>query len=194
MSLNLTNLEYLRLLATIQSGVATIDDYTNIRSCFAKTTFFAPFDNQENTEDLELRRAFSMTDFHKTLKIANRILVKNFLHIWSHFYACQAGLALNENEVADFHRIIGNGILESIASSGDGRSELTPYKVISIAEEHAFLRIYYREGVKILQHRRVKYLDIFQVENLNDESTRHEVYFDGSIPSLWLNQNDYSLP
>ena len=47
---------------------------------------------------------------------------------------------LGRQEQAQLHRFIADGLLKSIMSQGDGKTQETAYQVIDVAEEYALFR------------------------------------------------------
>lgn len=80
------------------------------------------------------------TDFKAVMILANQILEQLPFDIRTLDPAIHASRMLNDNATAEKLEIRMGRILETIFNSGDGRSETTPFHVISVANEVDMLR------------------------------------------------------
>ena len=147
-------------------------------------------------------------DYEGALKIANAVLVKQYVNIDAHRVAAKAYERLHiDDGRAKLHYVIALGLVRSILKSGGrgrnsscvfsyskscGTSMATAYKVISIQEEYAFARYWGLRPVKrsSLQESGRSYHEVKFVDT-SDNSTV-ALYFDvtlihqgmhGSLPS-----------
>ena len=81
-------------------------------------------------------------NYGKALEHAEKIMKANYVDINAHMVAAMAYKEKNDSEKQKFHRYVAEGLIKSILSSGDGKSQKTALTVISTSEEYVILRVY----------------------------------------------------
>jgi hypothetical protein len=80
------------------------------------------------------------SDYVNALRLAKFILEKEFVNIDVQAAAAEAAVKLGDTAAARYHWSTMDELVQSILSSGDGKSIETAYVVISVGEEYAVLR------------------------------------------------------
>jgi len=75
----------------------------------------------------------------RALKFAAMIFKKNAIDIQAHYAAALAYQMKGDDKKASYHWYMADGLLRSIAMSGNGKTDSTAFKVTTIKEEYAFL-------------------------------------------------------
>jgi len=129
---------YESLLAQLKAGDTTID-FQALRYAYAETAQYHPYGNGGAAPDAF--KALQAGDLDKALAEANEILATNYVSIDAHFVCAAVYNRRGDAVKAAFHKAIFQGLRDSIARSGDGKSPASAYVVISVDEEYAFLGI-----------------------------------------------------
>ena len=87
-----------------------------------------------------LNAAIAQKNYEEALKIAEAVLSKNFVEVNAHMTAQIAYQETGNEEKAKFHSFMVEGLLNSIKSSGDGKSAEKAFEVIAVSEEYGLLR------------------------------------------------------
>jgi hypothetical protein len=130
--------------------------------------------------------AMNAKDFESCLNQVDVYLDTDFVSIPAHFSAmlCHAGLK-NEKE-SNFHRYVLDGLMHSIVSDGDGKSEMSAFTTISIEEARTFLQLtdFEIESAAIfesaLEGGEKKNFEVYDVVSL-ETRIKSKLYFDISI-------------
>ena len=85
--------------------------------------------------------AINANDFPAALKNADVVLANDYVDLDAHFAEYVANRELHRDSEANFHKAVFDGLLRSITDSGDGKSDMTAYVVISTHEEYLVLRV-----------------------------------------------------
>ncbi|MBO0719801.1 MAG: DUF4919 domain-containing protein [Blastocatellia bacterium] len=80
--------------------------------------------------------------YEKAIEYAEKVLKAKFVDINAHMIASAAYKEKGDTEKEQFHRYVATGLIKSILSSGDGKTQETAFKVISTDEEYVILRVY----------------------------------------------------
>jgi Domain of unknown function (DUF4919) len=80
--------------------------------------------------------------YEKAIEYAEKVMKAKFVDINAHLIASAAYKEMGNTEKGKFHRYVADGLIKSILSSGDGKSQETAFKVISTDEEYVILRVY----------------------------------------------------
>jgi uncharacterized protein DUF4919 len=136
--------EFDELIARIKKSDESVD-FAKARMLYAGLSSYSPYGSSKKKEMFE---AFSAGDNKKALQIADRELGQNYLNVDAHMVAMMAADKLGDNTGFAHHKYVAKGILQSIQESGDGKAPETAYKVISVDEEYALLRVL---GFKVRQ-------------------------------------------
>lgn len=160
-------------------------DFKTFRLLYAETSDYNPYDG-----DYEPRKAMyeamKEKEHEKALKYARSILDKNYVDIDAHLICKSAYQKMNNSERYNFHQFVENGLINSILSSGDGKSPETAYLVINVKEEYAILNFL---GFKLKRQslRELNGHSYDEMEVINEETGETSVlYFNVDIPFGWL--------
>ncbi|MCA1633821.1 MAG: DUF4919 domain-containing protein [Acidobacteria bacterium] len=129
--------KYEALRERAKKGDQTVD-YKEMRLAFFETPEYSPLTGMIDNRALNI--ALGQGDYAGAIKTADAILKKNFVDLNAHMVAHIGYRQTGNEEKASFHRSIADALLNSIKSTGDGKSTDTAYEVISISEEYAMFR------------------------------------------------------
>lgn len=110
-------------------------DFKELRFAYAETSAYSPYGGDRESRQ-KMFAALNAKEFDKSIEFAEKILAKNFVEINGNFGAYVAHRELGHADRAAFHKFMVDGLLKSIMSSGDGKSEATAFVVISTDEEY----------------------------------------------------------
>jgi hypothetical protein len=161
-------------------------DFTALRMTYAQTPDYDPYKDYSDTRE-KIRSAIKDKDFENAMKRLEGIQRNNFVAIWSHSLAAIANKGLENEEQAKFHAYVGNGLLESIKNSGDGKSPETAYVVINTDEQYVFMASL---GIRSTQQSLIeKDGHRYDVHDGTDrEGQEVVVYFNIDLPMKWLSE------
>ncbi len=130
--------EYSILLKSLKAGKTDID-YGRLRLSYMDSP---EYKQAKDTTDAEnaMADALNAKDYPTALTQAETVLANNYVDINAHFVAYVANHELGATDKAEFHRAVFRGLIDSIRSSGDGKSSATAWVVISVHEEYVVLR------------------------------------------------------
>lgn len=137
------------LLERVKQSEPSVD-FTRLRRLYSESSSYMPYgDDAEG----DLESAVVAQSFEKAVIIARDILTRNYLNLEAHFAATVACIALGDAKCGEHHRYVAQGILSSIAKSGDGKTPATAYVVVATPEEYAVARVrsVRVEGQKLVQ-------------------------------------------
>ena len=90
---------------------------------------------------LAMHRAAKARDYKLSLKLAEKLIAAGFPNIEAHAACAEAYAALNDPEKAKFHHAITAGLIQSILSTGDGKTKETAFEVIGTYEERIVMTV-----------------------------------------------------
>ncbi len=149
--------------------------FTKLRMDYAKQPDFNPMWKVEDARDAILR-AGKAKDYAKVVELSKLWLAKCPVDADIHYVCANALTAQGDIAHYAYHLYYFSGLIQSIASSGDGTSPKTAFKVISVAEEYYLLRDF---GAELLSQSLQDDFDVMQCR-LKD-GTEVTYYFDASI-------------
>lgn len=79
--------------------------------------------------------------YDKAAKAADTLIEKGFVNIEAHVISSRAYTALKQPDKAQFHHDVAAGLLQSILSTGDGKTKETAFEVIGTFEEHIVMAV-----------------------------------------------------
>ena len=131
---------YESLLEWVRAGEPDAD-FTALRLAYADNP---PQDAVDTDPDLSRSMFSSMSEkkYGKAIEYAEKIMEGKFVDIDAHLVASAAYKEKGNSEKEKFHRYVAEGLIKSILSSGDGKSQDTAFTVISTDEEYVILRVY----------------------------------------------------
>jgi len=169
---------YQSLLAKLKGFDRSID-FKALRVAYSETSLYDPMGDwaREVGARRAILKALEDKDYEKALESAQALLAKNYLNIFAHSVCRFAYKQLNDLNQHEFHQFVENGLINSILSSGDGKSPETAYWVISLSEEYALFRyLGWRPTKQSLNHAHEHSYDRIEATNLQTGETE-VVYF-----------------
>lgn len=162
-------------------------DFTALRMAYVNSDLYTPyaFSRQEREA---LWEAVQQDDMARLAELAEQFLEENFMDVECHLLAYIAHENLGNEEKASYHRSCFQGFLNSILSSGDGRTPQTAFVVINANEEYALLmalgltpkgQMLIKSGDEIC--------DLILVED--SEGRSGQIFFNVTIPHRWLEEH-----
>lgn len=118
-------------------------DFTKLRIAYTDTKNYKPY---KATPNKEMFGAMKSGDHKKCLNTAEAYFVTDYVSIPAHFAAMVCRKELGNQKESDYHKYVLDGIMDSIADSGDGKSAETAFVIISGEELYAFLDL---SGLKV---------------------------------------------
>lgn len=129
---------YDEMVKKVQGGDLSVD-FGDLRMKYAASPQYDPEEGSDSAKDMYGK--LNAKDYDGALKTANAVLAKQYVNIDAHMVASAAYEGLNDTAAAKFHHDVVVGLVRSILASGDGTSTATAYKVISVGEEYALMRV-----------------------------------------------------
>lgn len=177
---------YKAVVAKVKSGDTSVD-FKALRIAFTNTKAYSPYGGDRDGQ----KAAFAALDnknYKDAAKSAEKMLEEDYVDMEAHIAASLGYEGLGNTAKADFHKKVYLGLVNSILSSGDGKSAGTAYVVISTNEEYVVLRaLRLTFGSQSLQH-----LDghTFDVMNAADPKTKKSSNVFFNIDIVWKAEND----
>jgi hypothetical protein len=132
-----TTVTYDNLLSNLKSGSLNID-FKALRMKYTETKDYSPNGLAPQIRD-RMYKAINEKNYPEARSIAEDVLKTNYVDISAHLVAGIANEALGDTVKFEFHKAVFSGLISSILSGADGKSEKTGYHVISVPEEYAVL-------------------------------------------------------
>jgi len=172
--------EYGDLLARVKEGELSVD-FQRLRFSYMESPERRAA-KDVSQERAEMGRAIADRNFGRALELSEVVLKAAFIDIDGHLTACVANEELQQKWWSDYHKNVFGRLLDSILNWGDGQTAATAYKVISIQEEYAVLRVLGVTPVRQSLHRADGHsYDVFSVKD--DRSGEDmQVFFNVDIP------------
>lgn len=173
-----TSPTYEEMVGKLKQGDLSID-FTDLRMKYAASPQYEPEEGSEEVK--KMYEALNQKDFQGALKTANGVLDKQYVNIDAHIVASEAYKGLNNDPMAKLQHDIVVGLMRSILGSGSGASPASAYKVISIAEEYALMRLMgWRPQKQSYLHQGTRSYDAMEVLDTQDQSIL-TVYFNVTL-------------
>lgn len=167
-------------------------DYTKLRSAWALSDLYNPYLHVDELYQSSLNVVRERADSGDFKGAAKACAPPDLLFLtdirWHELCerVSRQSKKKKHQKAADFHAAAKKGLLESILSTGDGKSEKTAYRVITVNEEYALAA---HLGFKV-EGQRLSHSDIstFDVLNVTNEETGEStsIYFNIDRISHWL--------
>ncbi len=172
--------EYATLLAAVKAGNTNID-YTRLRLSYMDSPEYKEAKDVTKSEKA-MTAALNAKNFAEALKNAEIVLTNEYVNMDAHFVAFVANRELGAKDQADFHRTVFRGLVDSIRSSGDGKSMEKAWVVIKVHEEYVMLRVLgFAPSEQSLVNKDGHSFDVMKVKNV-DDGTMQTFYFNVDIP------------
>ncbi|MFD2262583.1 DUF4919 domain-containing protein [Lacibacterium aquatile] len=167
---------YRRLMAELKSGNAAID-FQALRSAYVKSTSYDPYGMKTTAVDIQRQKAQSCEE---AIQIAEspdgQAALYGFLSTRPHMMMAVCYERLGNEPRGAFHRSVADGLLNALASTGDGKSPETAFKAISISEEYDLLSVLrLKVSHQSLMHKDGYAFDVFGATKQSGDSVT--VYF-----------------
>ena len=172
--------EYGALLAHVKEGDLAVD-FQRLRFSYMESPERRAA-KDITTERAEMIRAIGAKDFQLALELSKIVLNSAFVDIDGQLTACVANEELQQKWWSDYHKNVFGRLLDSILNWGDGQTAATAYKVISVQEEYAVLRVLGVTPVRQSLHRADGHsYDVFAVKDARS-GEEMQVFFNVDIP------------
>lgn len=178
--------DYKALTAKLKGGDTKID-FTALRLAFTKTKSYSAYGG-----DRDLQRAASDAltkgDYKEAVKKAGVLLDDDYTDMDAHVISSVAYRGLENGKMADFHKSVYLGLVNSILSSGDGKTAATAFVVISTSEEYIVLRaLGLAPGSQSLVHQDRHSFDVLMATDPKTKETI-KIYF--NIDIVWKKESE----
>ncbi len=150
-------------------------DFLQVRRLFTESRTYRPYADSREEAMLD---ALDERQPARALEIARAILDANYLNIEAHFAGTVACSALMDNVCAAHHQFVAQGLLNSIAASGDGKAPESAFAVVSAPEEYAIARVMGADVQEQARRRTIEghTFDVLTIENPKTGDVR-QLYF-----------------
>jgi hypothetical protein len=125
------------MVERLMNGDRTVD-FTAFRMAFTNTPAYTQV-WANATSMIHYRQMWDQPKIDDALKVATPILEETFVDVNAQMIASLGYQQAGNTERAQLHRFIADGLLNSIRSSGDGKTHATAFVVIATSEEYALL-------------------------------------------------------
>ena len=172
------DLSYDEMVKKVEAGDTSVD-FGDMRMKYAASTRYEP---ESGSDEIKaMYQKLRAKDYQGALDEANTLMKIQYVSLDAHMGASAAYKGLGNAAAAQAQHDIAAGLLKSILASGTGTSTETAYKVISVAEEYAFMRAMgYVPGTQSYLQERNKSFDKMEMTDTKDNSTV-TVYFDVTL-------------
>lgn len=161
-------------------------DFSLLRTEYTKTALYQPFDQTERDQARAMFEALDANDLAQCVKRADAILARNFTSLAAHMGAAICHGRLEQSDLQQLHAEIYDGLINSIASTGNGSSPQTAFVVINTDEIYGFLQAQDLEVVtQALVQVSGKDYDLMTIRNPRTNQ-QYGVYFDISAEQAFF--------
>lgn len=167
--------EYRQLTERAKRGDADVD-FVRLRDAYA--LWLCSDAQQESPNRDAAVAAFEAKDNAKFVELVEEVLDYEFVHVGLHRAAEDAYRKLNNQTKADFHKNIAEKLINAMLTSGDGKTEKTAYRVLTISEEYFIMnQLGYNVNMQALLSKDGKAYDLLSGQ---DKKTKKDVsvFFD----------------
>jgi len=155
---------------------------------FTSTPAYSPYGGDKDSRK-QMFAALQARKYDKVLENAQKILAGNYMDINGHFGAMVAHRELGHIDQAAYHRFVCEGLINSIKTSGDGKSTDTAFVVISTDEEYVLFNwLGLRPTGQVLVNEKGHNYDKMTVVDPKTNQTL-TFYFNIDKPFNWLGHN-----
>jgi uncharacterized protein DUF4919 len=176
--------DYHALLARAQAGDSTVD-FTALRKAWAASPEYAPYGSAADDHADSMRAALERRDWRRTVGEADSVLAVTWLDAATHVMKAYALEELGDSAASTREFVVAARIVRSVEDSGKG-TEQTPFQVITVAEEYAWLRMHgFRPESQSLGTCGGRTCDVMEVKDTRS-GEKHTFYFDVTIPTEHL--------
>lgn len=128
--------EYSRLVEQAKKRDSSVD-FVTLRAAWGNDAC-----NQVEAPNRDaMARAFNARDWTKAAELATAVLDHEFVNRDLHLATANAYKELGNSEKEMFHTAVAQMLLDAILRSGDGTTPQTAFRVYSLGEEYAVMRV-----------------------------------------------------
>ncbi len=131
---------YEEYVVLLKAGNTDIN-YTHFRDCYHATPIIVEKQALEAQLKEQLNKDMELGLIDEALSTLGMLLELDYTEISTHLVTAGCQQKKGNLQREEIHQEIALGLLESILSSGDGKSPETAWKVIQIPEEYIVLRV-----------------------------------------------------
>lgn len=178
---------YKELVYKLKNGERDVD-FTELRMAYTESEDYNPSESNHDAR-IAMSTAFVMLNSPGALKISSKMLEKNYTDIYAHYGMAVGNKNMGDDEKADFHKFVFQGLFDSVRGVVDGKSAGKAFVVISSDEEDAliyFLGLSVKSKVLLDEGSRA-YDKIVVIDPKTGKP--YDLYFQIDIPSGWLRRN-----
>lgn len=152
-------------------------DYTQVRMAYAASSAYQPYGSSASELLSRVPAALKEEDFARARVLIDSIFIEQPLN--NEAYAAKAWILekMGEPDSARLYRRIMDSLMESLISSGNGRSAATAMVVINTSEEYAFMEAFELTSV----HQSLQQVNGRRYDLVTCRTT------DGDTVRLWFN-------
>jgi len=162
-------------------------DFLALRMSYAASPEYSPNRASSLEQRRKLEQALKLEQFEGAVPLAEAWLKEDYLNPFAHLGAARAYEKTGKVTQAKFHNAVVDGLFKSICAKGEGQSENTPCRVVSIDEEHFFLAMngFKLEGQHGLMCAGERSCEVFDVTD-RKTGKGYSVFMDISLPLKFL--------
>ncbi len=178
---------YDKLVERAKSQDSTLDFFDLRLAYYQKSEYSFGGVEFDDTKE-QLFNAIQQKKWNDAIKFANVILENKFVDLDCHLYCAYSYNNLGDSSKARYHAIIYHKLLESLLTSGDGKSDSTAYVIIDESEEYIILdALDLKPREQALLEIDGKPYDLLTAIDVKNNKKK-EVYFNKTLPRLKLDQ------
>ena len=140
---------YRQLVERVRLGDWNID-FNELRRAYVKTPYYSPVGSDRNSM-LLLRELSRSGDFQACADLVSQRLLPDFVSMWLHNYGYHCYKQLGDKEQSEFHEVTLERLLFANWGTGDGNSQKTAFRFISIHEAHDFFNLLGYNVLRVLK-------------------------------------------
>lgn len=133
--------QYQQHAKNMQSGMAMKAVVVAARKAFAESSAYNPYNGPEVSRQSALKEAFETKNWQQCLDVSKQILDYSYVSLIGHYTAYACHTELGNNELAEFHGVLTEQVIDAIVDGNDGFSPATPFKTLSTPELYMFLSL-----------------------------------------------------
>lgn len=129
--------EFEALVTRVRQSDESVD-FLQLRRLYSESDTYTPY---RDDAEASMIAAMEAGQYEAGLEIAKEILSRNYMNIEAHFAGAVACSEMQDAMCAAHHMFVARGVIQSILSSGDGKTPATAFVVVSTPEEYAVARM-----------------------------------------------------
>ena len=168
--------EYLDLVEKLNSN-SDLEKFIRIRNVYVKTKLYQPYFGSDILLDGAIFEALKEKDWPKCIEHANKLLTSNYTSLVAHYALLVCYKETEKLRLAADHNNLLDGFIESIWTTGDGKTMKTAFQTISTSELRAFIQL---QGLNIVRQSLIRdkngVYDLMTVKR-SDDDEEFNLYF-----------------